>query len=105
MKRPLLLSQLSLRLPRKSGIPGNVSELTWSDGTITAITSFNLRMRCPCASCRETGGPRGVPPTVEITAQNPVGNYAVNFVFSDGHNTGIYTYHFLRELDESGNEI
>ena len=42
---------------------------------------------------------------VEITSFDWVGNYAVNFTFSDGHNTGIYTYKFLHELDESGNAI
>lgn len=96
---------LTLRLPAKGGIAGNVAETLWNDETTTASTSFYLRMRCPCASCRETNGPRGVSPKVEITDFDWVGNYAVNFVFSDGHNTGIFTYSYLRDLDESKNGI
>jgi DUF971 family protein len=46
-----------------------------------------------------------VPPMVEIASFDWVGNYAVNFVFSDGHNTGIYTYKYLRAIDESANGI
>jgi len=38
---------------------------------------------------------------VEVKSWKPVGNYGVAFTFSDGHNTGIYTWKFLRELGES----
>lgn len=42
---------------------------------------------------------------VEITSFDWVGNYALNFIFSDGHNTGIYIYKFLREIDESAHGV
>lgn len=42
---------------------------------------------------------------VEIANFDWVGNYAVNFIFNDGHNTGIYTYKFLREIDESAHGV
>jgi DUF971 family protein len=95
---------IEIRLPKKV-LSGNVAEIRWSDQTVTAHSAFNLRMRCPCATCRETSGPRGVPPMVEISSFDWVGNYAVNFIFNDGHNTGIYTFKYLRELDEAPNEI
>lgn len=96
---------LELRLPRKA-LAGNVAEIVWSDGSKTAHTAFNLRMRCPCAGCsHDQLGPRGVPPMVEIANFDWVGNYAVNFIFNDGHNTGIYTYKFLREIDESAHGV
>lgn len=119
---PALPDSIEIRLPKKA-IAGNVVEIRWSDGHVSSHTSFNLRMRCPCATCRDSHnpmakdgqgsaqagmpvrGPRGVPPMVEVTQFDWVGNYAVNFIFNDGHNTGIYTYKFMREIDESANEV
>lgn len=105
MKKAVRLNSFALRLPKKQGMKGNVSELEWSDGKVSCLSAFSLRMHCPCAACRNTGGPKGVPSMVEIKEQNPVGSYAVNYVFSDGHYTGIYTYALLREIDESSNQI
>jgi DUF971 family protein len=103
---------IEIRLPRKA-LSGNVAEITWSDNHKSMHTSFNLRMRCPCATCRDLHnpdprairGPKGVPPMVEIASFDWVGNYAVNFIFNDGHNAGIYTYPYLREIDESANGV
>jgi|JI8StandDraft_1071087.scaffolds.fasta_scaffold111390_2 DUF971 family protein len=109
---PSLPDSIEIRLPKKA-LAGNVAEIKWSDGRVTAHTSFNLRMRCPCATCRDSHnpdpkairGPKGVPPMVELASFDWVGNYAVNFVFNDGHNTGIYTFKYLLELDESPNAV
>jgi DUF971 family protein len=108
----LLPETIEIRLPKKI-LAGNVVAIRWSGGHESAHTSFNLRMRCPCATCRDLHnpdpkairGPKGVSPSVEVTSFDWVGNYAVNFTFNDGHNTGIYTYKFLQELDEAGNAI
>lgn len=82
-------------------------KITWQDGRVDAYRAKFLRRMCPCAVCREIPGwtPQfGVPlnrlPTEEIsikTAQ-PVGWYALQFVFSDGHDTGIYSYEMLRKI-------
>jgi len=109
---PVTPESIEIRRPNKS-LAGNVVAIQWSDGSQTAHSSFNLRMRCPCAKCRETHnpdpnvirGPKGVPPMVEVKTFDWVGNYAVNFIFSDSHNAGIYTYKFLHELDEKANSI
>jgi DUF971 family protein len=37
---------------------------------------------------------------IELVRWEPVGNYAVRLDWSDGHNTGIYTYEYLRQLSE-----
>ena len=86
----------------------------WSDGVRREITFGELRSRCPCATCREK---RAAPPKptgglnvlslaearpLVILGMRPVGNYAYSIAFSDGHDTGIYTLEFLREL---GNEV
>lgn len=89
---------------------GTKLRITWSDGVVREITFAELRKACPCASCREQ---RKAPPQptsglqvismaeaqpLKIQAMNPVGNYAYNIEFSDGHDTGIFTLEFLREL-------
>lgn len=94
---------MSLRLPRLPELRGNVCEFEWSDGKITASRAYRLRISCPCASCR--GQNINVRENIEVLEQIPVGNYAVNFVFSDGHNLGIYTYTQLRGLDESADGV
>ncbi len=92
--------------------------IEWSDGQKREYTFTQLRNNCPCATCREkrsqppeaaapksTGGLIGLPVLsaaearpLKILGMKPVGNYAYAIEFSDGHNTGIYTLEFLREL-------
>lgn len=87
--------------------------ITWSDGQIRRYTYAELRDACPCATCREK---RNAPPpspfelpilTAEeaqplaITGMKPVGHYAYSIEFSDGHDTGIFTFELLRELGEA----
>lgn len=70
----------------------NAVEILWQDGKKLIMNAYNLRMNCPCAACEKTDGPRGIPKGIEIRDMAWVGNYAINFLFSDGHDTGIYTY-------------
>jgi len=42
---------------------------------------------------------------VEIMTVEPVGNYAVRLTFDDGHNTGIYSWRYLRSLGENGEAL
>ena len=64
----------------------------------------NLRVLCPCAGCVDemTGQRTLKPETVERgvypTAIHYVGQYALQFVWSDGHSTGLYTFEYLREI-------
>ena len=84
--------------------------IAWSDGTQREISFSDLRKACPCATCREQ---RNEPPQasgglpvlsmaearpLKIEGMRPVGNYAYNIAFSDGHDTGIFTLELLREL-------
>jgi len=77
--------------------------LAWADGRVSRWTAFELRAACPCASCvdemsgRRTLEPKDVDPGVAATAYGRVGRYAVQFQWSDGHATGIYSYERLRE--------
>lgn len=84
-------------------------EVVWSDGTTASYTPRLLRDACPCATCREqrTAAPAANPLLVlspaeltplTVTGMQPVGQYAYKIVFSDGHDSGIYTLEYLREL-------
>ena len=87
-------------------------ELTveWDDSHLSRYRVEQLRKRCPCASCkveRESRKGKVILPMFkagqfEITSIAPVGNYAVQIVWGDGHSTGIYAYEYLRSLCECG---
>ena len=81
--------------------------IEWNDGHVSTYTWAHLRANCPCAGCREE---RSRPPDpfrilksnelVPLAAVNMprVGRYAYKIVWSDGHDTGIYTLEHLRAL-------
>jgi DUF971 family protein len=83
--------------------------ITWDDGHESFLPLRTLRKFCPCAGCqgeRDILG-RTLMPIVKTTYDGPitatgaelVGNYALRIDWSDGHNAGLYTFTFLRELD------
>ena len=89
--------------------PDSRLAITWSDGERRLYTVRSLREACPCATCREKRSAPADPfslPTLKqvqteplrIAAMQPMGNYAYSIAFSDGHDTGIYTFELLREL-------
>jgi DUF971 family protein len=67
--------------------------LLWEDGHQTVLAAERLRAECPCAACRERTAP---PPAVRIVRCEPVGRYALQILWSDGHGTGIHPYRVLR---------
>lgn len=86
--------------------------IRWSDGLEQRISFYRLRKACPCATCREQAAaeekrPRSLLPVMTaseaqpllLAAMRPVGNYAYNIAFSDGHDSGIYTFEYLRNLE------
>ena len=83
--------------------PGQ-TDITWNDGHFSSYPSWYLRENCMCAECVEefTGkrkvGHGNIPSSIERTSVSAVGNYALNFAWSDGHHTGIYTFEYLRKL-------
>lgn len=85
--------------------------IDWSDGQRRRYRVRALRDACPCATCREKRSQPSDPmqlPTLtmaeaqplRILGMKPLGNYAYGIHFSDGHDTGIYTFELLRELGE-----
>jgi DUF971 family protein len=80
--------------------------INWADGRVCNYDSAALRRACPCAQCvNEWTGERtlkadAVSDEVEINDLEIVGRYALNFRWSDGHETGIYSFQYLRDLCE-----
>jgi DUF971 family protein len=77
--------------------------LAWGDGHESYIPFKGLREACPCAFC--TAGKGSDPNSAAemgsdpiIKALLPVGAYAVQIAWSDGHDTGIYTFENLRRM-------
>lgn len=84
--------------------------LEWPDGTTDQLDPYHLRLSCPCAACidEDTGrkilDPKMILLDVGIGDVQPVGNYALSLDFSDGHNTGIYKWEYLRQLAQASSE-
>lgn len=90
---------------------GSEVAIKWNDDTETFYAMDRLRALSPSA---ETQGEKdlmgqAISPDqrgrdftgVTVTGWNQVGGYAIQFQFSDGHNTGLYTFEYLRDIAES----
>ncbi len=80
---------------------GKTVAVTWPGGRVDRFAAFDLRAGCPCAGCvdeisgRRILRPADVDPEVRARSTARIGRYAVQIQWSDGHNTGIYTYEGL----------
>ena len=81
--------------------------ITWKDGLVAEYEPRELRLLCPCAACVDemtgirTLRPDAIDEGVYPTAIHYVGRYALQFVWSDGHSTGIYSFEYLRDVAEA----
>jgi DUF971 family protein len=91
---------VEIKLHQKS----RVLEVGFDDGKSYRLSCEYLRVYSPSAEVRGHGPGQEVlqegKKDVEITAIEPVGNYAVKLVFSDGHDTGLYSWDYLYSLGE-----
>jgi DUF971 family protein len=73
-------------------------------GVLSVIPALRLRDACPCAGCVEEGTGRkildtaSIPRDVRALEVRPVGSYAIQISWSDGHSSGIYSWDTLRQL-------
>jgi DUF971 family protein len=79
-----------------------ILEIRFDDGERFELPCEILRVYSPSAEVKGHGPGQGVLPIgkegVDITAIEPVGNYAVKLIFDDGHATGIYSWGYLYDL-------
>ncbi len=87
--------------------------IDWSDGKSSTFTIVQLRAKCPCALCKDSREKQqksrltvlssgGFDGPMIVTKAEQVGGYALKLTFADGHDTGIYSWQYLRELGELG---
>jgi DUF971 family protein len=93
---------------------GTGVDIEWKDGHLSSYTFPFLRDACPCALCDEERGKSGrepgrpvkpkpgelpmFKPAVKPLSAEPVGKYAIKFNWNDGHQLGIYSWKWLREI-------
>ena len=86
-----------------------VLEIAFTDGKTFRLPFEFLRVYSPSAEVRGHGPGQEVlqvgKRNVDIRALEPVGSYAVQPQFSDGHGTGIYSWEYLYELGENQDDM
>ena len=108
-----MIEPKSIKRDAKQGL-----SITWSDGDHTLMTCKLLRRECPCAECKMKRGEdshsspltpkKSLLRVVEHTTEESltidqiwmVGNYALGMKWADGHDSGIYTFEYLRMLSQ-----
>jgi DUF971 family protein len=97
--------------PTNVQLIGNELAISWNDGAESFLQLEFLRRACPCAGC---GGEPDVlghverphvtytPASFELRGWQNVGGYALQPQWGDGHNTGLYSYTYLRRLGSMG---
>lgn len=111
------LNMIQPKLIKRLGTAG--LEITWSNGNISTLSSKLLRENCPSAvSLAKRGDPSHEKPlspkksalnVISASAEEElrleevwsVGNYAIGLRWGDGHDSGIYTFEYLRSLAQS----
>jgi len=77
------------------------TSIYWPDARVQKLDNALLRRSCRCADClsaQRAGQPPVTATGLRLLRIVPVGAYAVQFVFSDGHERGIYPWSYLRAL-------
>ncbi|MBI4503286.1 MAG: DUF971 domain-containing protein [Gemmatimonadetes bacterium] len=78
--------------------------ITWAEDHQATYPARFLRLRCRCATCQEemTGrpllDPASIPENIGAAGISLVGSYAISIDWTDGHDTGIYTFEYLRQI-------
>ena len=97
-------------------LPQRLMQINWNDGASSIFDFDTLRRACPCAECRPwihnlmaSDAPHEIPEATRSAVGElaslqdiqPVGSYALQFNWADGHTFGIYDWNYLRSLDQS----
>ena len=87
---------------------GDELAIKWDDGTESYILLATLRRSCPCAGCKGEMDIMGnvyknperplAPNAFELVRISHVGGYALQPVWADGHDTGLYSFEYLQHV-------
>jgi len=87
---------------------GQELAVKWDDGTESFIRLETMRRHCPCAGCRGEVDVMGnryrnpgrvlSPRAFELRRLTPVGSYALQPAWGDGHDSGLFTFEYLRQI-------
>src|SRR5271169_2648597 len=90
---------------------GQELAVKWDDGTESFISLERLRRACPCAGCKGESDIMGnlykgpaqtlAARAFELRGLSLVGSYAVQPVWADGHNTGLFSFDYLKKVAEA----
>jgi len=90
---------------------GNELAVKWENGEEIFIRLEDLRRACPCAGCKgemdimgnlyKSSGPPLTAKAFELVKFFTVGGYAIQPVWADGHNTGIYSFDYLHRVADA----
>ena len=88
--------------------------ITWEDSTEIILSLKYMRDQCPCAGCKgetillKTYRPPApivvTPEMYQVKNIEVVGDYAIQITWKDGHNTGIYSWDYIKQLEEGMDE-
>ena len=99
----------------RSHVPSKIEQrdsrtlsILWADGIESLLDVRALRLACGCANCVDEWsgemllGEESIPSDIAPVGIQPVGRYAIQIDWSDGHDTGIYPFERLRKLADEG---
>jgi len=102
-------------VPKTVETIGDELAILWEDGGETYLKLSDLRRLCPCAGCageRDLFGRLMTAPPKPLTTESfrlagsaPVGGYALQLYWGDGHSDGLFSYARLREWGEKPPEL
>jgi DUF971 family protein len=94
--------------PKQLKVTAGVFEIAWENGETWKIPVDYLRDECPCAGCkgetillhtyRPVNNAPKTPEMYQLKGIQPVGGYAVQLTWKDGHDSGIYSWEYLKQL-------
>ncbi len=83
---------------------GRRLDVVYDDGVTASLSAEKLRVNSPSAEVQGHSPSQRVvvrgKENVRIVDLKPIGNYAIQIVFDDGHNTGLFNWDYLRELSQ-----
>jgi DUF971 family protein len=100
--------------PRDIQTIGQELAIKWEDGREDYITLEQFRRACPCAGCKGESDIMGnlykgpehplTSRSFELRSINRVGTYAIQPVWADGHNTGLYSFDYLQRIAQGSSQ-